>query len=656
MSYRLGAAAALILVLAAAVLPIASARATSLSIIGAQTSRLVTLHADESSRRLKPIMAPAWLDGSGDAPAVTPKSDIVVTYNGFTNEARDAFEAAVMVWESMVESPRVIHVNATWANLGPGVLGAAGPTQVYQLSDGYAYPAALAEAICDCEGSDPAEISATFNNDFGWYFGTDGRAPSLRYDLMTVVMHEIGHGLGFLSSYGVASGQGRWGHFSNPVRATRFDTGEYGAATGGQPLTTTSIYPNPSAALASQLTDGSVYFGGANVLSVLGNRARLYAPATWSPGSSNSHFDEDAFAPGTAHALMTPFLSRGEVIHDPGPLTLALLRDIGWTTHREPAATAPGAPTGVQAVGGDSSATVSWSPPASDGGRTVTAYTVTSSPEARRCTALATSCTVTGLTNGVSYTFRVVATNSVGDGASSGPSNAVTPEFVPDTTGPSVALPAVAMVAGQVLAESVVVEVAWPAASDPSGILRYELERRKNSRGWIRVALETDTATSARTPLAPGNSYRFRLRAIDTVGNVGPWTTTTAAKFGLKQEHGSVMAYSKGWTAAALSGSSGGNVRHSAASGRWARLSFTGTSAAFVSTLGPARGIADIWIDGSYAGVVDLYAPTGTAKAVVWSTGTLSAAQHTLTVFVTGSKNPQATLARVDVDAFLVWE
>ena len=49
-------------------------------------------------------------------------------------------------------------------------------------------------------------------------------------------------------------------------------------------------------------------------------------------GSSNSHFDENAFPPGTVHALMTPFLHAREVIHEPGALTLALFRDIGWDT------------------------------------------------------------------------------------------------------------------------------------------------------------------------------------------------------------------------------------------------------------------------------------------------------------------------------------
>lgn len=100
-------------------------------------------------------------------------------------------------------------------------------------------------------------------------------------------------------------------------------------------------------------------------------------------------------------------------------------------------ATVPGAPTGVAATAGDASATVSWSAPASDGGSPITGYTVTSSPGGKTCTWTTgpLSCTVTGLTNGTAYTFRVRATNGVGDGALSAASNSVTPTAPPAPSG-----------------------------------------------------------------------------------------------------------------------------------------------------------------------------------------------------------------------------
>ena len=97
-------------------------------------------------------------------------------------------------------------------------------------------------------------------------------------------------------------------------------------------------------------------------------------------------------------------------------------------------ATVPGAPTAVAAVADTTSATVSWTAPANDGGSAITGYTITpyvgaSAQPASTAGASSTSTRVTGLTNGTSYTFRVVATNSVGDGAASAASSAVAPPY-----------------------------------------------------------------------------------------------------------------------------------------------------------------------------------------------------------------------------------
>lgn len=93
------------------------------------------------------------------------------------------------------------------------------------------------------------------------------------------------------------------------------------------------------------------------------------------------------------------------------------------------AQTVPGAPTNATATAGRKSATVNWTPPTNNGGCAISGYTVTSSPGGKTATVsgTSTSVTVTGLTAGTSYTFTVAATNCVGTGPASAPSNAVTP-------------------------------------------------------------------------------------------------------------------------------------------------------------------------------------------------------------------------------------
>ena len=91
----------------------------------------------------------------------------------------------------------------------------------------------------------------------------------------------------------------------------------------------------------------------------------------------------------------------------------------------------PSAPLDVTATAGDASARVSWQPPASQGSFPVTNYEVTSSTDGRTCLVSVTSCEVTGLANGTTYTFTVRALSGAGWSVDSAPSNAVTPSAEP---------------------------------------------------------------------------------------------------------------------------------------------------------------------------------------------------------------------------------
>src|SRR5688572_24004028 len=90
----------------------------------------------------------------------------------------------------------------------------------------------------------------------------------------------------------------------------------------------------------------------------------------------------------------------------------------------------PSQPRDVRALGGDRSATVSWTPPATQGSEVVLSYTITPSPDGIPSTASAqqTSARLDGLTNGRRYTFTVSAKTQRLESLPSEPSNEVVPQ------------------------------------------------------------------------------------------------------------------------------------------------------------------------------------------------------------------------------------
>ncbi len=87
----------------------------------------------------------------------------------------------------------------------------------------------------------------------------------------------------------------------------------------------------------------------------------------------------------------------------------------------------PSPPRDVKATAGNGMATIEFAPPKTDGGNPVLYYTVKSRPGGIKVNGKKSPVVVNGLTNGKKYTFTVTATNSVGTGLASEPSNCITP-------------------------------------------------------------------------------------------------------------------------------------------------------------------------------------------------------------------------------------
>lgn len=185
------------------------------------------------------------------------------------------------------------------------------------------YPVALANALhkSDLNGN-TAEIRTNLSSTFQWYYGVDGNTPLSKVDFASVVLHELGHGLGFAGNMLVSGNQGFWGFAGDPDIYDRFTEDNSGIKL--------IDYASGSMALGSALTSNGVYFDGfyANQANG-GSRVKLYAPNPWMQGSSYSHLDE--IFNNTPNALMTYALAFGESEHSPGPVALGIFNDLGWS-------------------------------------------------------------------------------------------------------------------------------------------------------------------------------------------------------------------------------------------------------------------------------------------------------------------------------------
>ena len=280
-------------------------------------------------------------EGFNDPTPVSPEGGNPGTTLG--QQRLNVFNQAASIWGAFLDSSVTIQVRANFDPLTctatSAVLGSAGTIYVIrdftnaQFANTW-YHAALANKLAgtDLSTTNP-DISATFNSSLhnnpsclgGWrfYYGYDNSTPPNTINLLVVVLHELGHGLGFSS----------------------FVNGSTGQLFSGRPdVYTTFMYDRTVSKYWNNMTDaerqtsatnnGNVLWDGPNV-KIASNfltagresstgRVQLYTPTTFASGSSISHWDTAA----TPNLLMEPFINTGL------PLTLDLTRqqtrDIGW--------------------------------------------------------------------------------------------------------------------------------------------------------------------------------------------------------------------------------------------------------------------------------------------------------------------------------------
>ncbi len=222
--------------------------------------------------------------GFNDPTAATPVGGNTGTTVG--QQRLNAFQYAADLWASLLTSDVEIRIQASFVSLTcsatSGVLGSAGPIQV--VSDftpgaqfsGTWYPIALANKRAGrtlIAGSD--DVRARFNSDVGktgclegssWYYGFDNQAAASQIDLVSTLLHEFGHGFGFLTFADPTSGQELMGH-PDVFERRIFDTTGAGywvgmsdaqrAASAKNALRVVWNGPNVTAAASATLSPGT---------------------------------------------------------------------------------------------------------------------------------------------------------------------------------------------------------------------------------------------------------------------------------------------------------------------------------------------------------------------------------------------------------------
>jgi fibronectin type 3 domain-containing protein len=230
-----------------------------------------------------------------------------------------------------------------------------------------------------------------------------------------------------------------------------------------------------------------------------------------------------------------------------------------------PQATVPSAPTGLVASAGNTSVSLSWSVPNSDGGSPITSYNVYrgTTPGGEGGTPVATnvassSFTDTGRTNGTTYYYKVAAVNSAGTSPQSGEASA-TPQ--PAAMAPSAPQSLTAT------GSNGAIQLSWtaPASNGGAAVTGYNVYRGTSAGGESSTPVATNVTTTSFTdnPLTNGTTYYYTVKAVNSAGtspsspeaSATPQATVPSAPPGVTASAGNA-AVTVSWSAPATNGGS----------------------------------------------------------------------------------------------------
>lgn len=356
------------------------------------------------------------------------RSKFVVNYKNFPDWAKNQVQAAIDLWAVNFDSKVSVNVDATWGRSSAAdILGSARPDRYYAKfaaapDSSLWYASALANAIAgkDLDLDNP-EIIIQINSEAEWDLDGLGKPTRYEYDLKSVMFHELAHGLGFLSTSSYIFDRTKGQYVGIMEQPTPFDA--YLQTQDGNRL---ADLASPSFELGQALNSRLVWSGPEGINANNGVKPLMYSPSNYDAGSSVSHLDENTFANSGTDAVMTPNLEAGEVFNEPGPILLAMMKDLRNKPAPGLAAGIPSEVINAQALISDSSAIITFEPPVNSRTTQVSQYIIKNVSTGKEKIVTDSPAIITGLKNGTSYTFEIVASNSRGS-SSAVTTKAVTP-------------------------------------------------------------------------------------------------------------------------------------------------------------------------------------------------------------------------------------